>query len=82
MRVKRTHLLHVRTTIAGVDAVDRLQKTQGLTQRSDTIRAALKFAAVSMPRGGRKLTGSGCRSRDPTYVVGLVLLCWWCRDRV
>ena len=59
MRVKRTHLLHVRTTIAGVDAVDRLQKTQGLTQRSDTIRAALKFAAVSMPPGWAKANGFG-----------------------
>ena len=59
MRVKRTHLLHVRTTIAGVDAVDRLAKEQGLGERSETVRAALKFAAVSMPPGWAKANGFG-----------------------
>ena len=55
----RGKFLQVRVTQAGVDAVDRLQKTQGLTQRSDTIRAALKFAAVSMPPGWAKANGLG-----------------------
>ena len=59
MRVKRTHLLHVRMTIAGVDAVDRLAKEQGLGERSETVRAALKFAAVSMPPGWAKANGLG-----------------------